>query len=142
EAERRKIPIDFPFFLAVTTAAQALWQFGFSSTGPLLSATSGHFLQNITGIMPLSTTIWSPAAIIHQIAYTCAALVSACVLMPKTCRPISEFPESGKLVEPTQAAAPEDDGIIGFAQHLEKSAIVPLILCTMLGIWIGYHFLV
>src|SRR5262245_45568949 len=58
EAERRKVPIDFPFFLAVTNGAQALWQFGFSSTGPLLSATTGHFLQDITGVMPLSTTIW------------------------------------------------------------------------------------
>ena len=38
--------------------------------------------------------------------------------------------------------ATKDEGIIGFAQHLEKSAIVPLILCTMLGIWIVYHFLV
>jgi short-chain fatty acids transporter len=142
EAERRKIPIDFPFFLAVTNGAQALWQFGFSSTGPLLSASSGHFLENITGIMPLSTTIWSPAAIIHEIAYTVAAITASCILMPRICRPISQFPESGKLVEPPPPAAADEEPRTGFAENLEKSSVVPLTLCAMLGLWLGYHFVI
>ena len=45
EAERRDIDIDFPFLLAVTLAAQALWQYGLSSSAPLLVASQGHFLQ-------------------------------------------------------------------------------------------------
>ena len=39
EAERKDIDIDFPFLLAVTTAAQALWQYGVSASAPLLVAT-------------------------------------------------------------------------------------------------------
>jgi len=142
EAERRKIAIDFPFFLAVTNGAQALWQFGFSSTGPLLSATSGHFLQNVTGVMPLSTTIWSPAAIIHEISYACAAIAASCLLMPKKVRPISQFPESCKLVEPPAPAAADDQPRAGISERLENSSLVPMIVCSMLGLWLGYHFLV
>ena len=45
EAESKGIPIDFPFLLAVTTAGQALWQFGLSSSAPLLVASSGTFCR-------------------------------------------------------------------------------------------------
>src|ERR1700693_1296781 len=68
EAERRGIPIDFPYLLGVIYAAQALWQYGLSSSGPLLVASRGHFLQDVIGVIPLSTTIWSPAALIHEAA--------------------------------------------------------------------------
>src|SRR5207245_1695562 len=44
EAERRGIAVDFPFLLAVTYSAQALWQYGLSASAPLLVARCGHFL--------------------------------------------------------------------------------------------------
>jgi short-chain fatty acids transporter len=40
EAERKEVEIDFPFLLAVTTAAQALWQYGLSASAPLLGKSS------------------------------------------------------------------------------------------------------
>src|SRR5260370_17625846 len=92
EAERKGVPIDFPFLLAVTTAAQALWQFGLSSSGPLLVASAGHFLQGVIGIVPLSTTIWSPAAVIHEITFAVAAMFAPCPFIPATYPPISSFP--------------------------------------------------
>jgi len=143
EAERKGIPIDFPFLLAVTYAAQALWQFGPSSSGPLLVATSGHFLQNIIGIVPLSTTIWSPAAIIHEVAYTAAALLVACRLMPKSCRTLSEFGESAMLAKAAAAAAAvKDESTAGLSQNLERSPLVGFALATMLAFWLWYHFVV
>ncbi len=41
EAERKNIQIDFLFFLAVIWGANAVWQFGFSASAPLLVATPG-----------------------------------------------------------------------------------------------------
>src|SRR4029079_15716290 len=38
EAERKGIKIDFLFFLALIWAANAVWQFGFSASAPLLVA--------------------------------------------------------------------------------------------------------
>ncbi len=138
EAERRRLPVDFPFLLAVTAGAQALWQFGFSSSAPLLVATQGHFLQNVIGVIPLSATIWSPAAILHEVVYSCVAIFAACRLMPKAYRPISKFPESCKLMDPV--VPPIDDGTRSFSTRLEKSRIVPGVLCGMLAIWLWYHF--
>ena len=142
DAERRGIPIDFPFLLAVTSAAQALWQFGLSASGPLLVATKGHFLQDIIGVVPLSTTIWSPAAIIHEIAYAAAAIVAGCWLMPKIWRPISRFPESCKLAAPVEPVTGEDESGISLSQRLEKSSLIGFAMSGMLAVWLADHFLV
>jgi hypothetical protein len=58
--------------------AQALWQYGLSSSGQLLVASKGHFLQDVIGVIPLATTIWPPAAILHELTYAAAAITAAC----------------------------------------------------------------
>jgi short-chain fatty acids transporter len=139
EAERRKLPIDFPFLLAVTSGAQALWQFGLSSSAPLLVATPGHFLENIIGVIPLSATIWSPPAIAHELLYAAVATWASCRLMPKAFRPISHFPDSCKLAE--AVVLPADDGSRSVSSYLERSPAVSLTLCGLLATWLWYHFL-
>lgn len=143
EAERRGLRVDFPFLLAVTYGAQALWQFGLSSSGPLLVASQGHFLQPIIGIVPLSTTIWSPAALLHEVAYASAAIVAACLWLPKRCRWISEFPEAAalsKTPEPAPAPAP-DRRALSFVERLENSPIVGFAVALLLAGWLADHFL-
>ena len=62
EAEGRGIAIDFPFLLATNWASHAVWQYGLSSSAPLIVATKGHPLESALGVLPLATTIFSPAA--------------------------------------------------------------------------------
>ena len=83
EAERRGIPIDFPFLLAVNGGAGSVWQFGLSPSGPLLMATSGHFLETSTGTMSLLSTIWSPAALALVVTFPVAVIfVARCRAAP------------------------------------------------------------
>ena len=49
-AERKGIPVDFPFLLAAVSAANAVWQFGLSSSAALMMATPGHFLESTVGV--------------------------------------------------------------------------------------------
>jgi short-chain fatty acids transporter len=93
EAERRGIPIDFPFLLAVNGGAGSVWQFGLSASGPLLMATSGHFLETITGTMSLLSTIWSPAALALVITFPVAVIFVARLLMPGHPQHLSQFPQ-------------------------------------------------
>jgi len=127
--------------MATLAGAGAIWQFGFSGSAPLLMATPGNFLEKETGVMPLNTTIWSPAAMVLVVTFTIAVMVVGVVLMPRKIRPISHFPEATAVVEseapPTIAAAPES-----FAQRLEQSRIVMWVLAAMLGGWIYSHFFV
>jgi len=142
EAERKQIAIDFPFMLAVTTAASALWQFGLSASAPLLMATPGHFLQGTTGVVPLSTTIWSPAAILHEVLFAVSAVVAACWMMPRLVRPISAYPESRALACAVVTPASHHEPGAGFARYMEISRVVPLVLSFLLAGWLYDHFAV
>lgn len=137
EAERKGIKLDFLFLLALLWGANAAWQFGLSSSAALLMATPGHFLEKTTGILPLSTTIWSPAAIIHEIAFVAILIAAGNVLMPKNVRPVSEFPDACKLSE---EGAPIDPGPANFSERLERNPIVPLVICVVLFGWLYNHF--
>lgn len=140
EAERRRLSVDFPFLLGVTYGAQALWQYGPSSSGPLLVASPGHFLQSIIGVLPLSTTIWSTAAITHELVYAFIAILAACWFLPKRCRPISEYPESCALSQPPEPAPMVDRTDLTFVQRLENSPIVGFAVALMLAGWLADHF--
>lgn len=137
EAERKGIHLDFPFFLAVLVATNAVWQFGLSASAPLLIATPGHFLQDTIGVVPLARTIWSPAAILHEVVFIAAVIAAGCWLMPKKCRPVSQFPESYNLAErviASEAASPT------YSERLERKPWFTLLLCTALLGWLWYHF--
>ena len=139
EAERKGIPLDFLFFLALLWAANAAWQFGLSSSAALLMATPGHFLEKTTGIIPLSTTIWSPAAIILEVSFVSILIVVGFLLMPKRCRPVSEFPDACKLTEEGKAI---DPGAANFSERLERNPIVPMLICVILIGWLYNHFVI
>ncbi len=159
EAERKGIKLDFMLCLATVFAAHSVWMYGFSSSPALLVATPGHFLEKITGVMPLSTTIWSPAAIILVVAFTIALLLFARFLVPKTPRTISEFPDALKLVSmdepepvPPKAVAPEaapgqsmPEQVVeppSFSQRLERSPIIAILLVIGIAVWLYHHFVV
>jgi short-chain fatty acids transporter len=138
EAERKGIRIDFMFFLAVIWAANAVWQFGFSASAPLLVATPGHFLEKTIGVVPLATTIWSPAAIIHEIAFTIAVIAAGCWLMPKEGKPVSFYPDAVKLTEHVEAA---EETSLSASQRMERNSIFTSLLCLILAGWLYFHFI-
>jgi short-chain fatty acids transporter len=145
EAEKKGIPIDFLFLMAVLAGAGAIWQFGLSGSAPLLMATPGNVLAQQTGVMPLSTTIWSPAAIVLVPSFTIVVMIVGVVLMPKKIRPISEFPEASRVVQSDDAIEIVDEktgGATTFGRRLEHSRLVPIPLIIALGAWLYHHFFV
>lgn len=143
ESERKGLKVDFLFLLAVIWGANSVWQFGLSASAPLLVATPGHFLEATTGLMPLSTTIWSSAAILHEVLFLTATIAVGCWLRPKQPRLISEFPDANAFAEaaaPPMAAGGERQA--GFAERLERNRAVSLFFAAALGAWLYVHFLV
>ncbi|MBM3810775.1 MAG: short-chain fatty acid transporter [Acidimicrobiia bacterium] len=138
EAERKGLKIDFLFFLAVIWAANAVWQFGLSASAPLLVATPGHFLEKEIGIVSLKTTIWSPAALVHEVVFLAAVMIAGCWLMPSKCRPVSEFPGTSVLLEPGPAelAAPQS-----FSERAERNSFWTVVLSAALCAWLWFHFI-
>jgi short-chain fatty acids transporter len=136
-AERKGIPIDFPWLLAVVWAANAVWQFGFSATAPLLVATQGHFLEGAIGVIPLARTIGSPAAILHVGLFTSAVILAGCRFMPAAVRPVSQFPDSSRLAEP---AAAEVSVAATYSERVERAPWFTWLLCLALLGWLWHHF--
>jgi short-chain fatty acids transporter len=141
-AEEKGIAVDFPFLLATVAASQAVWQFGLSSSAPLLMATPGHFLEKTVGLMDLRSTIWSAPAILMEVIFPIALIVVARVLMPRQYQPLSRFPEAHALARLEDAPAAIEDAAptAGFAGWIERSPLVIAVLVAALLSWLYHHF--
>jgi short-chain fatty acids transporter len=141
-AEEKRIPVDFPFLLATVYAAQAVWQFGLSSSAPLLMATPRHFLEKTVGVMDLRSTIWSAPAILMVVLFPIAVIVVARILMPRQAQPLSRFPDACALAiaDDTPLAAEDSGATTGFAAWIERSPLVIAVLVAALVSWIYHHF--
>src|SRR4030095_4392663 len=133
EAERKGIKLDFLFLLALLWAANAAWQFGLSSSAALLMATPGHFLEKTVGILPLSTTIWSPASIIHEGSFVAILIFVGYLMMHNNVRPVSQFTDACKLSE---EGKPIDPGAANFSERLERNPILSMLGFGGLGAWL------
>jgi len=145
QAERKGIKIDFLWLMSVLAGAGAIWQFGLSGSAPLLMATPGNFLEQQAGIMPLTTTIWSPAAMILVPSFMAAVVLVGVVFMPKRPRQVSEFPQAQRVIDTDRQAEAEEEkprSAMTFAQRLEYNPIVIVPLALALAGWIYHHFFV
>ncbi len=147
EAEKKGIEIDFPFLLATTAAAGSVWQFGLSASAPLMMNTPGHFLEKQTGLMPFSTTIWTPTTFVFIVMFFLTVIVAARVLNPAHSRPISQFPDACALAEPLLVATkaePVDHTapVPTLSDRVERSSVPVAILVAALATWLYYHFAV
>ncbi|MBM4382113.1 MAG: short-chain fatty acid transporter [Deltaproteobacteria bacterium] len=137
EAERRGIAVDFLFLLATIWGSHAVWQYGLSSSAPLIVATPGHPLEASIGVLPLATTIGSPAAIAHVCAYMLACIGAGVFFMPKQPRPVSQFPGTAKLGEPVVGDG--DDAGRSFAERLERTSFASVVFIAALAAWLWLH---
>ncbi len=144
QAESKGIKIDFLWLMSVLAGAGAIWQFGLSGSAPLLMATPGNFLEQQAGVMPLTTTIWSPAALILVPSFMVAVVAVGIVFMPKSVRQVSEFPQAARVVagEPATETDEVPPAARTFAQRLEYNPIVIVPLALGLAAWIYHHFFV
>jgi short-chain fatty acids transporter len=142
EAEKKGIKVDFMVTLAAVFGAHSVWQYGLSASGPLLMATPGHFLEKTTGQMSLSTTIWSPAAIINIVGFMILLLIVVRMLFPKTPKTIAAYPAAFTLVEDhlAEANALMETKDLTFSQRMERSKIMGFILIIGFLFWLYHHF--
>jgi short-chain fatty acids transporter len=144
QAEKKGLAIDFPFLLATTGAAQSLWQFGLSASAPLLMNTPGNFLEKTTGLMPLRTTIFAPAALVFVAAFLLCLFVTARLLLPRSPRPLSGFRDAWQLGEdPTAVPAADGPAVPAastFSERVESNPLPTVLLSAALAGWLVYHF--
>jgi short-chain fatty acids transporter len=141
-AEKKGIAVDFPFLLATVAAANSVWQFGLSSSAPLLMATPGHFLEKTVGVMDLRSTIWSTPSILMVVTFPIALIVVARILMPRRALPVSRFPDAHALATTEDAPVATEAPAVtaGFAAWIERSPVIIVVLVAALLSWLYHHF--
>ncbi|MEQ8857647.1 MAG: TIGR00366 family protein [Pseudomonadales bacterium] len=79
-ARERGLPIHYPLLVASAYAGFVVWHMGYSSSAALFVATPGHALESMTGIIPVTETIFAPwnlalaALTVVAVAWLCAAM--------------------------------------------------------------------
>jgi len=132
QAYLRRIPVHYAVLCTAGYSGMGLiWHWGLSGSAPLLVNTSGHFLEKIIGIVPVSQTIFSSYAIINSLIILIFAVVVFYLIhpAPARCRGIEHFApglvenneeeeRTRKLVNPTIADRLENSRWIAIGMSL------------------------
>ncbi len=105
-AKQRGIAVHFPLAVAAGYVGMMTWGCGLTSSAPLISATPGHFLEGVIGVVPVSQTLGSAANlfILAVLAALCPFFMAS--LHPSERNPITEFKGVGLAEAPIEEAAP------------------------------------
>lgn len=146
QAYFRGVPVHYPAIVtAGYTGLGMIWHWGLSASAPLLSATKGHFFEELYGIVPTSQTIFSGYALslsVLSIIFVVAVMYAISPSDPKRCRGIEHY--APQLLEEKQEEQEEGEvvkeKVKTIADRIEESVIIGLLLSIMGLVYIIYYF--
>ena len=135
ELARRVKGTDYSFVVAAGYSGFVIWHGGISGSIPLAVATKGHLVEKLTGVIPVTSTIFSgPNLIITWfIIFTLPLLFKMMAPKPENIRTVD--PEL--LVEPPEPDAPAKQTV---ATWLENSVAINMLFGAMGVLYLGHHF--
>jgi short-chain fatty acids transporter len=135
ELARRVEGTDYSFVVAAGYSGFVIWHGGISGSIPLAVATKGHLVEKLTGIIPVTSTIFSNWNLIITwfIIFTLPLLFK--MMAPKLENIRTVDPEL--LSEPPEPAAPAKQT---FATRLENSVVINMLFGLMGVLYLGHHF--
>ncbi|WP_290902912.1 short-chain fatty acid transporter [Ferroglobus sp.] len=140
QAYFRGIPVHYPAIVtAGYTGLGMIWHWGLSASAPLLSATEGHFLQDLIGIIPTSETIFSGYSLalsLLSIVFVVGVMYAISPSDPKACRGIEQY--APHLLE--EERKEEKVEFKTLADKIENSVIIGILLALMGIFYIFHHF--
>ncbi|WP_099363526.1 short-chain fatty acid transporter [Fredinandcohnia onubensis] len=135
----RQVPsADFRILVAGAYSGFLVWHGGFSASIPLTVATSGHFLEEKMGVIPVSETLFSPANLFIVAALVITLPIFNRFLM-KSSNTLEQDRSSWKLPDDTSSTT-ESINPSTPAEKIENSVIVSMLIGIMGLGFIFYHF--
>ncbi|MFZ5634375.1 MAG: short-chain fatty acid transporter [Bacillota bacterium] len=128
--------VDYPMLVAAAYSGFVVWHSGLSGSIPLAVATKGHLVEKLTGIIPVSQTIFTPYCLIITwfIIFTLPVLF---YFMARGKKDVVVV-DPALLEEPVEQAAPAVEAT--FARKLENSTVVNMLLGAMGVIYLVAYF--
>lgn len=135
----RQVPsADFRILVAGAYSGFLVWHGGFSASIPLTIATSGHFLEDKMGVIPVSETLFSPANLFIVAVLVITLPIFNRFLM-KNSNTLAQDRSSWKLPDDTSSTT-ETINPSTPAEKIENSVIVSMLIGIMGLGFIVYHF--
>jgi short-chain fatty acids transporter len=137
QCARRQIRVHYPLLVASAYAGFVIWHMGYSSSAALFVATPGHSLEGVTGIIPITQTVftWHNALLA---LLTLAVITVICPLMRPQAHELIEI-DPALLQEtklPPQTRARHET----LAGRLDGMRLLTLFLSSGLFAYIGWRF--
>ena len=132
----RKVPgLHFPLVVAAAYSAEIVR--GPSSSIPLVVATPGHFMEQLTGIIPVTETLYSTWNIVLT-----GLILAALIGLYLTIRPSPDsiITYSGDKENPSNAEN-DSQAPTTFSEKIEHSRIMNYVLAVMPTLYLTSHFM-
>ncbi|ELY34135.1 short-chain fatty acids transporter [Halalkalicoccus jeotgali B3] len=143
--DRKDIAVHYPLVVATAYAGLLPWHQGLSGASYLLSATSGHFLEDSIGVIPVSATMFTTANLVVVGGVVAVTIVLMPLMGPEEERLTipAETLRSGEAEIATDgghSVAPHRDG----SSALKDALVDSRLLCIGTGLlmwgYLGYLF--
>ncbi|MEH7235869.1 short-chain fatty acid transporter [Bacillus sp. JJ1562] len=135
----RQVPsADFRILVAGAYSGFLVWHGGFSGSIPLTVATSGHFLEDQMGVIPVSETLFSPynlfivAALVITLPIFNRFLIKSTTTIDQDRSSLMIPDDSDSTTESKNPTTP--------AEKIENSKIISMLIGIMGLGYIAYHF--
>ncbi len=132
----RNIPHHYPLIGAAGYTGLLIWHGGLSGSAPLTVATQDHFLVDFIGVIPVSSTLFSPLNLMMALVFLIAVPLFLRGMLPRN-------PQSWIEVKtPADSVFDEDneDAPSTPARSLERSRILTVVICALALGYIAVHF--
>ncbi len=132
--------VDYPMLVAAGYSGFVMWHGGISGSIPLAIATKGHIVEKLTGIIPVSETIFAPWAL----AITWGVILTLPILFYFIAK--SKSDDELIIIDPelVKESMAEEVPVVEEktpATALENSVIINYVFALMGVIWLVKHFM-
>lgn len=139
QLHRNGIKIHYPVVVAAGYTGQMVWHIGPSTSAGLLSATKGHFLEGIIGIVPIAETAFSGYALMMSVMLVLIVVPGIMYFIaPKQEAKGIDVYAPQLLVEGEAAAAAAPVKVV-MADRLDNSRLIS-ILVALMGLIVIVHY--
>ncbi len=140
EACRRKgVKVHYPLLVASSFSGFVIWHQGLSSSIGLTLATPGHFLEELTGIIPIGHTLFTPWNMILALFVLVTMPIVMAVLRPAA-ESVDEFPKA-HLSDLSDKPREENTARRTPAETIEQSKILNLTIIVIGLVYLWIHFM-
>jgi short-chain fatty acids transporter len=142
---RTGVKVHYPLLVASAFSGFVIWHQGLSSSIGLTLATSGHFLEAQTGIIPLGETLFTSWNMLLAATVLLTLPLFMSLLKPANEADIVEFPEA---LMATASTSSEDESLgadsgedLTPAERMEQSKILNYVIILIGAVYLYFHFI-